>query len=122
MPAGRRFPRRARLLRGSGFQVVYAQGSRWVGKNMVLWTQPGLADELHLGVVASRRVGPAVRRNRCKRRLREVVRLCWPDLARGYHIVLIARWSAATAPWPVLQAEFERLARNAGLLNASKTV
>ena len=46
---------------------------------------------LRLGVVASRRVGGAIRRNRAKRRLREVFRRNEPREAVAADVVLIAR-------------------------------
>ena len=46
---------------------------------------------LRLGVVASRRVGGATRRNRAKRRLREVFRKNGPAVAIAADVVLIAR-------------------------------
>lgn len=50
-----------------------------------------------LGVVASRRVGSAVARNRAKRRLREIYRRS-PERPAG-DLVLVARRGLAEAPW-----------------------
>ena len=64
-----------------------------------------------LGIVASRRIGGAVLRNRAKRRLREVFRRQRPDEARGVgdqamDIVVIARRDLISAPFSRLEAEF----------------
>jgi ribonuclease P protein component len=49
-----------------------------------------------LGIVASRRVGAAVIRNRVKRRIREWFRRkCWPP---ALDVVVIPRFSAASVP------------------------
>jgi len=56
-----------------------------------------------LGFTATRKVGGAVQRNRCKRRLREAARLLLPDLGRpGFDYVFIARQGTAERPWPRL--------------------
>ncbi|MFR7893099.1 MAG: ribonuclease P protein component [Dysosmobacter sp.] len=44
-----------------------------------------------LGLVSSTKLGHAVVRNRCRRRLREVYRLEKPQLKTGYDIILVAR-------------------------------
>jgi ribonuclease P protein component len=52
------------------------------------------------GFTATRKVGGAVVRNRCKRRLREAARLLLPDLGRaGFDYVFIARQGTAERPW-----------------------
>src|SRR5512141_2417074 len=38
-----------------------------------------------VGIVVGRRFGNAVKRNRSKRRFRELVRIVYPDLIPGYH-------------------------------------
>src|SRR5690606_10265723 len=56
-----------------------------------------------LGLTASRKVGSAVVRNRARRRLREAARMLLPELGEpGVDYVLVARASAAAAPWPQL--------------------
>lgn len=64
-----------------------------------------------LGLVTSRRVGPAVVRNRVRRRLREVFRRCQDGLPRGCSLVLIARRSCASRSYGELEQRFTKLCR-----------
>lgn len=59
---------------------------------------------LRFGVVASRRVGGAIRRNRAKRRLREVFRRNEPREAVAADVVLIARNA-------IIEASFQDIER-----------
>jgi ribonuclease P protein component len=85
-----------------------------------------LPNSLHrnrLGIVASRRIGGAVVRNRVKRRLRELFRHLDPDRhdhasapARpGFDLVVIARREAAEAPFLDLSADFQSALGRAGV-------
>jgi ribonuclease P protein component len=60
-------------------------------------------------VVVSRRVGPAVVRNKVKRRLREIYRHALPGLKPGLWLVVTAKPSAATASIENLRSEWLRL-------------
>lgn len=62
-------------------------------------------------VVVSRRVGPAVVRNRVKRRLREIFRHQLPRLKNGMWLVITAKPSAATASSEAFLSEWLRLGR-----------
>ncbi len=61
------------LVRKSEFQKVYGQGVKKVGRLVVVYLLP--ADDTARAVVASKKVGGAVARNRAKRVLREALRL-----------------------------------------------
>ncbi|MBX9616272.1 MAG: ribonuclease P protein component [Brevundimonas sp.] len=55
---------------------------------------------IRLGFTATRKVGGAVVRNRCKRRLRQAARALVPDLGvPGSDYVFIARQGTADRPW-----------------------
>lgn len=62
-----------------------------------------------LGVTASRRIGNAVVRARCKRRIRELFRTA-PEAFAGQDvdIVINARRGCAGAPWSELQRDYAR--------------
>lgn len=60
-----------------------------------------------LGIIASRKLGDAVRRNRAKRLLREVFRQT-PSMTRspGLDVVVIPRRELFDAPYPALESDF----------------
>ncbi|MGF1484943.1 MAG: ribonuclease P protein component [Opitutales bacterium] len=59
-----------------------------------------------LGIVASRKVGNAVTRNRIKRRFREIFRRHPGLLPEGCDVVVVARPSTAAADYATLEAAF----------------
>lgn len=90
-----RFTTSQRLRRTAEYQVVRARGSRIdCGTflfSLLLFEREERSPVRRLGVIASKRVGDAVRRNRAKRRLREVFRLNQEQLPLNCDVVLIAR-------------------------------
>jgi ribonuclease P protein component len=112
-----RFPGTARLARSSEFARVRADGRAFHGKAMVVSVlKEASTDPTRIGFITSRRVGSAVIRSRARRRLRELVRADRPQLAQGCWVVVIAKSSAATLPFKMLQNEWRSLAKRAGIL------
>ena len=69
-----------------------------------------------LGLTASKKLGHAVVRNRCRRRLREVYRIHAGELRQGWDIILVARSRTAMASWEELNDTFLRICRKLDLL------
>ena len=81
---------------------------------MIVFLAPG-SDRV--AVVAGKRVGGAVQRNRARRRLREILRRRWPRIPRtGSWILVIAHRGALRAPHQELASDLERLLASAGAL------
>ncbi len=62
-----------------------------------------------IGLTVPRALGPAVVRNRIKRRIREAIRLHIENLSPQWSIVINPRRSASKAPFLQLQHEVARL-------------
>ena len=106
-----------RLRRSADVRRALRRGRSRGGALLALHILPRPAEEVvpgaRLTVVASRRVGGAVRRNRAKRLLREAARgRSW---RAGLDVVLVARAACACSGLAQVSEELDRLA---GLLDA----
>src|SRR5512141_2526780 len=85
-------PRERRLKQGRDFARVKTQGKRVVkGCLIANWLVLPAGTLSRLGVITSRRTGPAVVRNRARRLLRESFRLHQNELQQPVDLVLVAR-------------------------------
>lgn len=110
-----RFSRTNRLSRTWQYQRAYRDGRSTRGKLVVLYAHAVPGEPSRLGIVASKKVGGAVVRNRTKRRLREVGRALWPRVhPDGRQLVIIALASAALAEFTDLAADVESLFASMG--------
>lgn len=66
-------------------------------------------DHDRYGISTGRRLGGAVRRNRVRRRLREILRAVPPAGGRGLDILVVARPASASASFTDLRAALLRL-------------
>ena len=68
------------LTKKSEFHKVYEQGAKNVGRFLVVYLLP--ADDMAQAVVASKKIGNAVKRNRAKRLLRDALRQVFREGSR----------------------------------------
>ncbi len=101
-------PRGERLRRAAEFQVVFQHGIRHERSTFVaLWRR---ADGRRVGFAVSRQLRGAVKRNRARRRIRAAYRQARAQMAANVEMVVVARASAATRPFPELVEDMRRLA------------
>jgi ribonuclease P protein component len=86
-----RFPRDLRILTGRDYASVKRRGRRLTTRFFVLYVAPSETDNSRLGLIASKKVGNAVLRNRTKRVIREVFRINRHLLGGTFDIVVIAK-------------------------------
>ena len=100
----------ARLLSRDEFTAVQQHGRRVATRTLTLLAIPNTLGRDRLGIVASRRMGGAVTRNRAKRRIREIFRqrdrsARAADGRRALDLVVIARRESASAPFTEVEKE-----------------
>ena len=97
------------------FRRLYNKGQSAVMPSMVIYCRKSRLDHNRLGITVSTKLGCAVKRNRARRRLRELFRLAQPKMKQGYDVILVARTRAVTIPHKKLQADFDRALRELDL-------
>jgi len=109
------FGRGARLRARAEFTAVQEHGRRVSSRRLTLLGRSNDLGHDRLGIIASRRIGGAVIRNRAKRRLRELFRREAPEVTTpdqpALDIVAIARRDLAVAPFEDVRTEFRAAMR-----------
>jgi ribonuclease P protein component len=119
--AYRPFDKSRRLRRRGEFQKVFDGGQRIRGRFFTLLVATSQTSTTRLGIVASRKLGDSVRRNRAKRLIREIFRQNpQPEGSRGVDVVVIPRVELFAAAYTSIEDDYRTvLAR--GLARLTKT-
>ena len=99
------FTKTQRVRRRSEFQQIFKNGYRVGSRYFTLLLSPNAASTTRLGIVASRKLGDAVHRNRAKRLIRELFRLN-DTSATGIDVVVIPRRELFAAAYGELDRDF----------------
>ena len=76
------------------FKTVYNNGQHFANHLFVMYSLANNGHESRLGISISKKVGNAVVRNRLRRQVKEVMRLCAHSVAVGFDIVIVVRVAA----------------------------
>lgn len=114
-------PQPHRLRRGTDIKRVRFQGQRRYHRLAILYALPNdlsanTRPVSRFTISASRRYGNAVKRNKAKRRIREVLRHQLPDIKAGWDCLFIVRSPLADASFQELEIAINLLLQQAGLL------
>ena len=93
-----------RIRRRPEFERIYSEGARIHGRFMTLFVLSNGGETPRFGVAATRKLGPAVDRNRAKRLSRELFRR--HKMAAGLDIVVVPRREMLDAPFASLEADY----------------
>lgn len=104
-----RFPPELRVRKSTEFRRIYDAGRKIVRRGFVLFYLPNGTPDHRLGITVTRRIGKAVVRNRCKRRIRDAFRRHRQDLGPvGIDCVVHARSAIGTLSGREVEEEFRR--------------
>lgn len=122
-------PQENRLKKMKDFEILYEEGKFFAGKflNIKIWKiepekyprRDYKTDDLKIGFVVSTKISKsAVKRNRVKRQMREIVRLLLKDgkLKNGFHISIMAKPSMVGAEYWEIEKDVVLVLSRAGLV------
>ena len=104
------------LTKNYEFKRLYNKGKSVASKYVAVYVIRTGKPENRLGITVSTKLGGAVKRNRIRRRLKEIYRLNESMIRPGHNIVLVARMRSRDADWNELQSSVMYLLSKLGLL------
>ncbi len=117
-----RLPSTLRIKASRDFARLKREGTGHQGRFLVLSVlHDDAALPFRFGLVTTRRLGPAVVRNRVRRLLREAIREQQTKIKPGVMMIVIARWRAPEASLNDLKKDWLKTAARAGILNPEST-
>jgi len=100
------FVKKLQMLRNTRqFRQVYDQGQRFHSSLFSAFFIKTETIERRIGITVTRKIGNAVVRNRCKRRLREVLRKYFDELEKPHGFDLVINAKPA-----LIEADFQQIA------------
>jgi ribonuclease P protein component len=105
------FNSRERIRKSSEFAQVFKKGRRLKFAGFRVCAMKNNLDYSRIGLSAGKRLGGAVRRNRIKRRIRELFRQNKGKFSTGFDMVFMPDSKCASMDWEELRKGFEQLVR-----------
>ena len=107
------FPKRVRLRQRRQFMRAQREGIRVKSESFFAYVKPTRAKVVRLGITASKKVGKAHERNRCKRLVREAFRHSELRSMAGFDVVVVVRQESPPRRLDALTGELNKLAQRA---------
>lgn len=110
-------PKENRLKKEKEFEAVFKGGRTIKGGNIFLRYLANGTGKTKVGFVVSKKVSKlAVKRNKVKRRMREIVRIRKEEIKEGLSIIFIALPSAVNADYGEMEKDIEILLNKGELI------
>ena len=110
----------ATLRSSQEISAIRKEGRSFSNRYLVLVVRPNTLESSRYAVIASRSVGGAVERNRCKRRIRSRVAKLAGRMKPGNDLLIIARIACLKIEPDLLDVAFDQMFTQAGLLSINE--
>ena len=97
------------------FRRLYSKGKSAVSPYFVIYCRRTNRPVNRLGITTGLKLGNAVKRNRARRRIRELYRVREGRLLTGFDVVIVARTRVIYGRYPELLRSFDQLTKKLGL-------
>ena len=106
-----------KLKRNNDFTRLYRSGRSQKAKNAVILVKNNRQGVTRVGFSVSKKIRNAVKRNRCRRRLREAVYSYNDRIKKGFDIVFVARHQDIEPPYSEIVRDIGYLLSKSDVLN-----
>jgi ribonuclease P protein component len=108
------------LKKNHEFKRLYTKGKSASSHMAAVYFRKNRSSVNRLGITVSTKLGKAVKRNRIRRRFKEIYRLNEDKFLSGYDIIFVARTKSIYAGFHELEADLLSLCRRLGLCGDDK--
>lgn len=108
------------LKKNHEFRRLYSKGKSAASPVMVIYCRKTGRPANRLGITVTKKLGKAVKRNRVRRRLKEIYRTNEHRLKKGYDIILVARVKARYSGYWELEKAFLATCSKLGMLRQKR--
>lgn len=98
------------------FRGAYYKGKSYVHPLLIVYVRKNRFAALRYGITTGKKLGNAVKRNRCRRLIRESYRQLAPQLTAHVDIVFVARMAMVESSQQTVEKAMRELLKKAGLL------
>lgn len=105
-----------RLTRAIDFKRVRRSGRSYAHPLVVILVTPGETENSRIGIITGRSVGKAVKRNRIKRQVKEILRNLLPGFTKNVDIVVICREAVQGASFDEIKNALMQLLERAEII------
>ena len=99
------------------FARVYRFAKSYVSPGLVTYVLKNKKNNLQVGITTSKKVGKAVKRNRCRRIIRAAYASLLSDMRPGYDIVFVARTKTAYLKSTDILSYMKKHLKEAGVID-----
>ncbi len=98
------------------FRRAFSKGRQFVSPVLVTYIIKNRISNKRIGIITSKKIGKACKRNRARRVIKEAYRLILDSVLPGYDIVFVARGKTPFVKMKVLQKEMLEQLNKAGII------
>ena len=103
------------------YENLYKKGKKFTGKYIIVYIKGNKLHYNRFGIVASKKVGNAVIRNRAKRQIRAVIREINREMIGSNDMVVIAKSNISKSSYCLIKKDFCSILRKAGLCSENQS-
>ncbi len=109
-------PKLCVLKQNTEFRTAYYRGKSYVHPLVIVYIRKNRFGIPRLGITTGKKIGKAVKRNRCRRLIREAYRHILPEITQGVDLVFVARTATVDSNTGKVEQAMRELLKKAGVL------